>query len=40
MERFTSSLQAAINDGFLLAEDRDEILGLGAASYPLRLAEE
>ena len=40
LERFTSSLQAAINDGFLLAEDRDEILGLGAASYPLRLAEE
>jgi hypothetical protein len=39
LERFTASLDAAIDAGFLLADDRDEILGLGAASYPLRLAE-
>jgi hypothetical protein len=40
LERFTASLDAAIAAGFLLAEDRDEILGLGALSYPLLLAEE
>jgi hypothetical protein len=39
LERFTASLDAAIDAGFLLAEDRDEMLGVGAASYPLRLAE-
>jgi hypothetical protein len=39
LERYTASLDAAIEAGFLLAEDRVEILGLGAASYPLRLAE-
>ena len=40
LERFTESLDSAIEAGFLLAEDRDEILGIGAASYPLRLAGE
>ncbi len=40
LARFTASLDAAIDAGFLLGEDRDEIVGLGAASYPLRLAEE
>ncbi len=40
LERFTDSLDAAIEAGFLLAEDRDEILGIGAASYPLQLAPE
>jgi hypothetical protein len=40
LERFTASLDEAIEAGFLLAEDREEILGVGAASYPLLLAEE
>jgi hypothetical protein len=40
LERFTESLDAAIEAGFLLAEDRDEILGIGALSYPLPLAGE
>jgi Alpha/beta hydrolase domain len=40
LERFTASLDSAIAAGFLLVEDREEILGVGAASYPLRLAEE
>jgi hypothetical protein len=40
LERFTGSLDAAIEAGFLVAEDRDEILGVAAASYPLRLAGE
>ena len=40
LERFTASLDEAIEAGFLLAEDREEILGIGAASYPLLLAEE
>ena len=35
LERFTASLDATIAAGFLLAEDREEILGVAAASYPL-----
>jgi hypothetical protein len=35
LERFETSLDAAIAAGFLLGEDRVEILGLAAASYPL-----
>jgi hypothetical protein len=38
-QRFGASLDAAIVAGFLLAEDREEIVELAAASYPLRLAE-
>ncbi len=39
LERFTASLDAAIEAGFLLAEDREEIIAVGAASFPLCLAE-
>ena len=35
LERFTTSLDATIAAGFLLAEDREEILAVAAASYPL-----
>jgi hypothetical protein len=38
LERFEASLDAAIDDGFLLAEDRAEILAVAAANYPLVLA--
>jgi hypothetical protein len=34
LERFTASLDAAIEAGFLLATDREEILALAAATYP------
>jgi len=34
LERFTASLDQAIESGFLLAADRDEILELAAASFP------
>ena len=39
LERFTASLDAAIAAGFLLADDREEILGVAAASYPLVVAD-
>jgi hypothetical protein len=39
LERFGASLDAAIAAGFLLEEDRMEILAVAAHSYPLRLAE-
>jgi Alpha/beta hydrolase domain len=35
VEKFTASLDVAIADGFILVEDRAEILGVAAASYPL-----
>ena len=35
LERFTASLDSAIRSGFLLAADREEILELAAATYPL-----
>jgi Alpha/beta hydrolase domain len=35
LERFEASLDTAIAAGFILDEDRMEILGLAAASYPL-----
>jgi hypothetical protein len=35
LEKFTASLDVAIADGFILGEDRPEILGVAAASYPL-----
>ncbi|HWF17182.1 MAG TPA: alpha/beta hydrolase domain-containing protein [Acidimicrobiales bacterium] len=38
LERFAASLDATIDAGFVLAEDRAEILGLAAASFPLLLA--
>jgi len=38
LDRFTTSLDATIAAGFLLAEDREEILGVAAASYPLVVA--
>ena len=38
LDRFTASLDATIAAGFLLAEDREEILGLAACSYPLVVA--
>jgi hypothetical protein len=34
LERFTASLDAAIQSGFLLPADREEILALAAAMYP------
>ena len=34
LERFTASLDAAIQSGFLLPADREEILDLAAAMYP------
>jgi Alpha/beta hydrolase domain len=39
LKRFEASLDASIAAGFLLREDREEILGLAAASYPLVVAE-
>ena len=41
LARFTGSLDAAIADGFVLSDDRDEILGIAAApsSFPLQLVE-
>jgi hypothetical protein len=38
VSRFTAALDAAVSDGFLLADDRDEIAAVGAASYPMVLA--
>jgi hypothetical protein len=37
LKRFEASLDAAIAAGFLLDDDRTEILGVAAASYPLRV---
>jgi hypothetical protein len=34
LERFTTALDAAIQSGFILAADRDEILQLAAATFP------
>ena len=34
LERFTASLDATIQSGFLLAADREEILELAAATFP------
>ena len=39
LERFATSLDAAIAAGFLLEEDRIEILAVAAHSFPLRLAD-
>jgi hypothetical protein len=39
LERFAASLDAAIAAGFLLEEDRIEILAVAAHSYPLLLAD-
>ena len=39
LERFAASLDAAIAAGFLLEQDRIEILAVAAHSYPLRLAD-
>jgi Alpha/beta hydrolase domain len=39
LERFSTALDATIAAGFLLDEDRDEILAVAAASFPLRLAD-
>ncbi len=38
LERFAASLDATIAAGFLLAEDRAEILGIAAESFPLEVA--
>jgi Alpha/beta hydrolase domain len=38
LERFAASLDAVIAAGFILDDDRAEILGVAAASYPLQLA--
>ena len=38
LERFEASLDTAIAAGFILAEDRAEILEVAAASYPLTVA--
>jgi len=38
LERFETSLDATIADGFVRTEDRAEILSIAAASYPLLLA--
>ncbi len=40
LERFAASLDATIAAGFVLEEDRMEILAVAAHSYPLRLAGE
>ena len=34
LERFTASLDAAIQSGFILAADREEILQLAATMFP------
>ncbi len=39
LERFEASLDATIASGFLLADDRREILEVASASYPLQLAD-
>jgi hypothetical protein len=39
LERFGASLDATIAAGFLLEEDRMEILAVAAHSFPLRLAD-
>ena len=39
LQRFEASLEATIAAGFLLSTDRDEILGVAAASYPLVVAD-
>jgi hypothetical protein len=39
LERFELSLDATVAAGFLLAEDREEILAVAAASYPLVVAD-
>ncbi len=39
LQRFEASLDDSIDAGFLLREDREEILGLAAASYPLVVAD-
>ena len=39
LQRFEASLDATIAAGFLLSEDREEILALAAASYPLVVAD-
>ncbi len=39
LQRFEESLDATIADGFLLSEDRGEILAVAAASYPLVVAD-
>jgi hypothetical protein len=39
LARFESALDVAIDAGYLLEQDRSEILDLAAASYPLRLAD-
>ena len=38
LERFERALVSAIDAGFLLPEDREEILGIAAASFPLVVA--
>ena len=38
LDRFSASLDATIAAGFLLADDRAEILEVAAASYPLVVA--
>ena len=38
LERFEQALDDTIGSGFLLPEDRDEILGIVAASFPLVVA--
>jgi Alpha/beta hydrolase domain len=40
LHRFEASLDNAIAEGFILGEDRTEILELAAASYPLVVARE
>jgi hypothetical protein len=37
LSKFERSLDTAIGSGFLLEEDRAEILAVAAASYPLRV---
>ena len=39
LQQFEASLDASIAAGFLLRDDREEILGLAAASYPLVVAD-
>ncbi len=40
LRRFEDSLEATIAAGFILEQDRQEILALAAASYPMRVAGE
>jgi hypothetical protein len=37
LKRFESSLDSTIAAGFILEDDRDEILAVAACSYPLRV---